>query len=309
MRKSIKIWFHTGATSSIREISINKFFFSVVVVFFLGILIGLGYTGYDYYHLKKSSFDNSFLKTKITSQNNEIQSQRRQIQNFAGEINVLKKQVENLCTFEDKVRLIADIQQTSDSGGLFGIGGIPANDLDEDMPLDEKHNHLMREMHEQVDQTNFAASKQTQDFEELIKLLEKKKNILACTPSIKPTDDGWITSRFGYRKSPFTGRKEFHSGLDISNKSGKKVIATANGKVSYTGRKHLIGNLLIIDHGYGKVTKYGHLKEILVKKGQKVKRGDNIGLVGNSGRSTGPHLHYEIQINGTPVNPLKYILN
>ncbi|MCK5695337.1 MAG: M23 family metallopeptidase, partial [Desulfobacula sp.] len=118
-----------------------------------------------------------------------------------------------------------------------------------------------------------------------------------------------ITSKFGYRTSPFTGRREFHSGLDISNKSGTKIIATANGRISYAARKMYIGNLVVIDHGHGRVTKFGHLKKILVKQGQRVKRGDVIALLGNTGRSTGPHVHYEVRINGTPVNPLKYILN
>ena len=87
------------------------------------------------------------------------------------------------------------------------------------------------------------------------------------------------------------------------------MVATANGRISYAATKTYIGKLVIIDHGHGRVTKYGHLKKILVKRGQRVKRGDVIALLGNTGRSTGPHVHYEVRINGTPVNPLKYILN
>jgi len=86
-------------------------------------------------------------------------------------------------------------------------------------------------------------------------------------------------------------------------------VATANGRVSYAGKKMLIGNLVTIDHGHGLVTKYGHLKKLLVKRGDKVKRGDVIGLMGNTGRSTGPHVHYEVRVNGLPVNPAHYILN
>jgi murein DD-endopeptidase MepM/ murein hydrolase activator NlpD len=163
-------------------------------------------------------------------------------------------------------------------------------------------------MHHQVDQTNLAAKTQALDFENLIRELETKRNLLASTPSIRPSD-GWITSRFGYRTSPFTGRREFHSGLDISNKTGVKIVATANGKIAYASRKMYIGNLIVIDHGYGRVTRYGHLDKIMVKPGQRVKRGDVIGLLGNTGRSTGPHVHYEVKINGVAVNPLKYILN
>ncbi|MCP3899372.1 MAG: peptidoglycan DD-metalloendopeptidase family protein [Desulfobacteraceae bacterium] len=307
MRKNFKIWFHIGSETDIKELNVPQYvaYLFFILVFF--IISGIFYTGFDYYQIKSSSFNNHFLTNKISDQKNEIQSQRKQIQNFAETITDLKKQVKDLCIFENRVRLIADIGESTDSG-LIGIGGIPNTDLDYNLEPDLKHNNLIREMHEQVNQTNLAVVKQTQDFEELIQELHKKKNILASTPSVKPVY-GWISSRFGYRKSPFTGLNEFHSGLDIANKKGTKIIATANGKVSYTGKKLLIGNLITIDHGHGIVTKYGHLQKSLVKFGQNIKRGDVIGLMGNSGRSTGPHVHYEVRINGTPVNPGKYILN
>ncbi len=308
MKKSIKIWFHSGSTSDIREFTFHKAVLGFVLLFFGVAVAGASFVGYDYYRIKIQSFNNITLNHTIDRQTNEIQSQRSQLQSFAQKIEVLKNQVGKLSKFEDKVKLIADIQQTSGSSGLIGIGGIPQNELDLDIPLEEKHNTLIREMHEQVDQTNHAAKIQALDFTTLIEKLEQKRNLLASTPSIRPVD-GWITSKFGYRKSPFTSRKEFHSGLDIANKSGTKLIATANGRVSYAAKKMYIGNLIIIDHGFGRVTKYGHLKKLFVKRGQKVKRGDVIGLLGNTGRSTGPHVHYEVRINGTPVNPLKYILN
>ncbi|MBW2654596.1 MAG: peptidoglycan DD-metalloendopeptidase family protein [Deltaproteobacteria bacterium] len=308
MKKRIEIWFHSGAASDIKGFSIRKTTLGFILLTVITAIGGASFIGYDYFRLKRISFNNTVLNQTLIKQNDEIKNQRSQIQSFAGELEILKNQVDTLSKFEDKVRLIADIKQTSDSSGLIGIGGIPSEELDPDIPLEQKHNNLIREMHQQVSQTNLAAQKQTLDFEHLIKLLEEKRNFLASTPSIKPID-GWISSRFGYRKSPFTGKKEFHSGLDISNKSGTKIVATANGRVSYAARKMYIGNMVMIDHGHGRVTKYGHMKKLLVKPGQKVKRGDVIGLVGNTGKSTGPHVHYEVRINGTPVNPLKYILN
>ncbi|MBA3012148.1 MAG: M23 family metallopeptidase [Proteobacteria bacterium] len=308
MRKRIKIWFHSSSGSNIREISIHKLFLVFLILFVVTAASGLGYLGYDYYRLKTLSFNTSTLTQTIGTQQNEIFSQRSQIQTFAQNIELLKKQVDNLSKLEGKVRLIADIKKVGNSSGFIGIGGLPENELDRDLPLEDRHNSLIREMHEQVNQTAIAAKQQILNFDDLIKQLEKKKNLLASTPSIKPTD-GWITSNFGYRKSPFTGAKSFHSGLDISNQVGTKIIATANGKISYAARKLYFGNLVIIDHGYGKVTKYGHLEKILVKPGQTIKRGDIIALLGNTGQSTGPHVHYEVRINGLPVNPLKYILN
>jgi len=308
MKKRIKIWFHSGSTSDIREFSIHKVVLGCTGLVLIALIAGASYIGYDYCRLKNTSFNNTVLNQAVNEQKNELKSQRSQIQSFADKIEFLKKQVGKLSKFEDKVRLIADIQQTSGSSGLIGIGGIPQEELDIDIPLEEKHNTLIREMHAQVGQINHAAKNQALNFTDLIEQLEKKRNLLASTPSIKPVN-GWITSKFGYRKSPFTGQKEFHSGLDIANKIGTKLIATANGKISYAAKKMYIGNLIIIDHGFGRVTKYGHLQKLLVKRGQKVKRGDVIGLMGNSGRSTGPHVHYEVRINGAPVNPLKYILN
>ena len=307
MKKNYKIWFHNGSETNIKELNVPQYiaYLSTIVVFFL--FSCFVYTGVDYYRLKSSSFNNKQLNKKFFDQKNEIKSQRKQIQNFAESITELKNQVKNLCIFENRVRLIADIGQSTDSG-LIGIGGIPNTDLDYNLEPELKHNNLIREMHEQVQQTNIAVIKQTLDFEELIKELHKKKNILASTPSVKPVH-GWISSKFGYRRSPFTGLKEFHSGLDIANKKGTEIIATADGRVSYAGKKLLIGNLVTIDHGHGVVTKFGHLEKILVNFGQNVKRGDVIALMGNTGRSTGPHVHYEVRMNGAPVNPAKYILN
>jgi murein DD-endopeptidase MepM/ murein hydrolase activator NlpD len=309
MRNRIKIWLHSGIASGIKEFSIHKNVLRFALFTVFSIIGVASLIGYDYFQLKKRSYNNIVLNQTLHQQQNEINNQRIQIQNFANEIKALTNKIDNLSKFEDKVRLIADINQTSDSSGLIGIGGIPNNDLDPDISLEKNHNTLMREMHQQINQLNVAAKMQTLDFDNLINQLEEKINRLASKPSIRPVKGGWITSKFGYRKSPFTGQKEFHSGMDISNKSGTKIVATANGRVSFAAKKAYMGNRIVIDHGNGMNTRYLHLKKILVKQGQKVKRGDVIALLGNTGQSTGPHVHYEIQLNGIPVNPLNYILN
>lgn len=109
--------------------------------------------------------------------------------------------------------------------------------------------------------------------------------------------------------SPFTGSREFHKGIDIANRQGTPIVATADGVVSFKGNKGLLGNVIMLDHGHGMMTRYGHTHEILVEIGDTVKRGDKIAVVGSTGRSTGPHLHYEVMLNGIRVNPEKYILN
>ena len=182
------------------------------------------------------------------------------------------------------------------------------DDLDSNLSLQQDHDRLIRQMHEQIGQVEQASSVQQNSLDSLLDSLKSKKNLLAATPSLRPTH-GWISSDFGYRISPFTGRKEFHKGLDIATRQRTPIIAPADGVVTYAAPKWLYGNLVTIDHGYGMVTRYGHCEKILKKRGERVKRGEVIALVGNTGRSTGPHLHYEIRLNGVPVNPVQYILD
>jgi hypothetical protein len=308
MKHRIKIWFHAGSNADIREVTLHKLLVIFFVIAGMGTAGVIGWMGYNYHTLLSFSVDTNAQQQTIQSQTNEIKTQRQQIQQFARTIEEMKNQVAALDKLTGQVRLIADINKPDNTSGFIGIGGLLKTSLDQDLPLDEKHSGLIREMHRQVDHIALAVKQQALDFNHLIKELEKKKNLLASTPSIRPVD-GWITSGFGYRESPFTGERIFHSGLDIANKTGTKVIASANGKIAYAARKLHFGNMVTIDHGFGRVTRYGHLDKILVKPGQLIKRGDVLGLLGNTGQSTGPHLHYEVRINGTPIDPLQYILN
>lgn len=137
--------------------------------------------------------------------------------------------------------------------------------------------------------------------------VDKRNQLAAATPSIWPTH-GWLTSTAGNRNDPFTGEKDFHPGLDISADKGDPVYATADGKVVNASPSGNYGNLVVLDHGYGLETRYGHLSAFKVKDGQAVKRGDLIGLVGSTGRATGAHLHYEVRANGRILNPLQLLL-
>ncbi|MEC8957123.1 MAG: M23 family metallopeptidase, partial [Nitrospinota bacterium] len=144
-------------------------------------------------------------------------------------------------------------------------------------------------------------------FQELDNFFKNQKSLLSSTPSIWPAR-GWVTSGFGFRKSPFTGLREKHEGWDIAARAGSKVRATADGEVVVEGREYGYGNMVEVDHGYGVMTRYGHNSKHLVKVGDRVKRGQVIALVGNTGRSTGPHVHYEVLLHGVPVSPKNYIL-
>lgn len=138
--------------------------------------------------------------------------------------------------------------------------------------------------------------------------LSDNLRLISSTPSIAPVR-GIYTSPFGYRRDPITGQRAYHSGVDISAPPGKPVKSTADGVVTKTAQYGNLGRAVYIAHGFGVTTVYGHLSRINVTPGQRVERGTIVGLVGNTGRATGYHLHYEVQVNGEPTNPLTYILD
>ncbi|HTL62147.1 MAG TPA: M23 family metallopeptidase [Nitrospira sp.] len=152
------------------------------------------------------------------------------------------------------------------------------------------------------------ADAQEQSLQELSVAAEQKSSRWAATPSIWPVK-GWVTSGFGPRVSPFTEKPAWHDGLDIGAAANAPVQAPAQGRVTSVGYDPKLGNVVKLDHGYGIETLYGHLAKALVKEGQRVKRGDVVGLVGSSGLATGPHLHYMVKVNGQTFDPTKYILD
>jgi murein DD-endopeptidase MepM/ murein hydrolase activator NlpD len=158
-----------------------------------------------------------------------------------------------------------------------------------------------------VDRLLRQAKLEKQSYVEIEAALQRSGERLAGTPTIWPTS-GHISRGYGTCTDPFTGLRRKHEGLDIVNRVGTPVVATAAGKVSKAGWQGGYGWMVVIDHGFGYQTAYGHLNSIGIKSGARVERGQKIGTLGNSGRSTGPHLHYEVRVNGQPVNPTKYIL-
>jgi murein DD-endopeptidase MepM/ murein hydrolase activator NlpD len=138
--------------------------------------------------------------------------------------------------------------------------------------------------------------------------VDRRNELAAATPSIWPAQ-GWLSSGVGMRQDPFTGEQDRHEGLDISADRGSPVFATANGTVTTAASYGAYGNLIILDHGYGLETRYGHLAAFRVKPGQEVRRGEQIGVVGSTGRATSPHLHYEVRVNGRILNPLPLLTN
>lgn len=160
---------------------------------------------------------------------------------------------------------------------------------------------------EELERISLRIEPTRSSLQDLLAGLEAKRERLASMPSIRPAE-GWVTSHYGMRRSPFTGRRQLHRGMDIAADYGTAIIAPARGRIAFVGRKGALGRTVVIDHGFGTRTTYGHTRESFVAPGDLVRRGMRIASVGNSGRSTGPHLHYGVSVEGEHVDPRDYIL-
>lgn len=225
------------------------------------------------------------------------------------DVEELKEKMAKLRQFDRKLRVIADLENIDEQFHSLGMGGpaLEGNEINPKFEIDPK-DELVSDLQNEMDALGEQMGLQEDSFLQLIEFLEDKKALLRSTPSVRPTR-GFVSSGFGYRKSPFTGGSQYHEGIDIATRPGTPVVAPADGIVILSGKEAGFGNVIEIDHGNGFITRFAHNSTNFVKKGDRVRRGQVIGTVGNSGRSTGPHLHYEVLLNNVAVNPLKYILD
>jgi len=260
----------------------------------------------DYARIKTTDMEYGSMKTANSEQ-------KLALQGFASKIKELEGQLAKLSLFDKKIRIIANLEKEPRPAGhsdnqLLGMGGDSVVEEEMFTRPGAKVGELVDKMRSDLMNLEHMASTQEESFTELKDYLARRSVMLASTPSILPAK-GWVTSNFGSRVSPFTGTPQHHTGMDIANRIGTPVAASADGIVVQAGKNTSLGNFVAISHGYGVKTTYGHLSETLVNAGQKVKRGTQIGLMGNTGRSTGPHLHYAVSVNGLNVNPEKYIID
>ena len=234
--------------------------------------------------------------------------QKRDIQRFALRIDEFQNQLARLEKFDKKLRIITALDTVAETTDKFGVGGPNESQLNAFRDGSEQYTaSALQQLNEDLNHFAEKARKQEISLHELDAFFKDQSSLLTSTPSIWPTK-GWVTSGFGYRTSPFTNLRELHEGIDIATHTNALILAPANGVVVESTRDAGYGNLLEIDHGYGVITRYGHNSINLVKRGDRVKRGQPLAKVGSTGRSTGPHLHYEVMLNGVPVNPFRYIL-
>ena len=210
----------------------------------------------------------------------------------------LKDQVTDFENKAYKFALMAGLEDFP--GARRGAGGSELSGLPNGAP---SVNYLRQELNQLRERTQALQGSYTM----LEKVYQDQSLLLASTPSILPVK-GILGHGFGWRRDPFTGQREFHKGIDISAPTGRDVAAPADGIVIKATREAGYGKVIYLSHGSGITTRYGHLSEWNVKLGQKVKRGNTIGFVGSSGRSTGPHLHYEVLVHNQKVDPINYIL-
>ena len=299
--KKLTILFLPDGSSPTRQLKIPKAAFMFFCILLLALGVGLAYLIQDYWNIKKQM-------PSLTGLDEENKAKNVQLVSLAQRINRISEDMVESKAFVNQLRVMVNLEPSEDNTQFLGIGGSDSALLDPNSIREQGHRKLVRKMHQSLDNLDAEISIQAKDLSELSRYLKNQKSMLTCTPSVWPAK-GWVSSRFGYRTSPFTNKKEFHRGLDICTRMGSPIIAPADGVVTSAGKDYGYGNILTLSHNHGLKTRYAHLKKFLVKKGQSVKRGDKIGLVGLTGRTTGPHLHYEVHLNGVPVDPLRYILN
>jgi murein DD-endopeptidase MepM/ murein hydrolase activator NlpD len=244
----------------------------------------------------------SFL---ISSRENEaLKQENRQLRSHISEMETrmagVSQQLSVLGETDKLLRLMADLPPLDEDVKKVGIGGGPA-----DSPVDANVQGLSASIWS-LDKIEREMDLQRASFEEVHHKLTVNAELLSHTPTLRPITGGYISSGFGVRRDPFTKRVESHAGLDMCQVRGTPVEAAAEGQVIYAGHYYSYGKFVVIDHGYGYTTAYGHLNAYTVRQGQYVTKGQVIGEVGSTGRSTAPHLHYEVRVNGRPVDPTDY---
>ncbi len=287
---------------SVKKFLATPFHFRLTGIFSAIFLCFFGYCVFDYLSIKLEQMELENLRQMASTQQEQIDTLQEKISFF-------ERKLADLRQVDEKIRNMAS-ELTGKRGKaaakdkiapreqLRGIGG--------PMAADEVGPDKLANLNHHMDRLLQDASTRERSLAELQEYLRAQRSLAAVTPSIWPVT-GWVTSEFGRRTNPFGGRGEFHTALDIATKLGAPIQVPADGIVSNVEKRPDMGLMIQIEHGRGIQTLYAHLFRAAVSKGQVVKRGEVLGYVGNSGRSTGAHLHYSVSLNGVYVNPRKYL--
>jgi hypothetical protein len=280
------------STSKTLEIPTRICYYLVLAV---GLLVIFGINGSD-----------------AVSRNIILHKKVRLLESSVAHFRTIEKRVENMCAEERIISNFVGYEPGSELSERMGKGGTPsARKSVSDAANDNLNAALIIAEMDREKPLHLRVSDLQDNLRGLTTYIASKNKKLNFLPSIMPVKSSelWITSNFGWRRSPFTGMRELHNGLDISGKRGAPIVATADGIVESAEFDRYLGNLVTIRHEGRFRTSYGHMLNIAVKPGQKVSRGQKLGLMGSTGLSTGYHVHYIVNDNGRDVNPYDYILN
>jgi murein DD-endopeptidase MepM/ murein hydrolase activator NlpD len=256
-------------------------------------------SGGHYLTLLGASTENAVLK----EENNQLRAQVLLVQEKVAHISATLDRVER---FDAKLRTAVTSLQDPERNLAIGPVGTAEPEATPAGPAPASEQNVAG-LSGRLGSLETEASRQEQSLRELQEYFDDQRSLLASTPSLWPSR-GWVTSDFGTRLDPYSAERKMHEGLDIATPHGQPVVTPSDGVVVFNGVEGGYGKVLVLDHGYGVKTRYGHLSEVFVRLGDRVKRGDKVASVGNTGKSTGPHLHYEVRVNGIPENPRKFIL-
>ncbi len=297
-RRNYSIIIVSDATSSSKEITISSKFIRKSLLAVSILLLVFGFMIFDYMTLHVD-------KQKMRRLERENQTNNQKIQELNATVNELSANLKKMEEVRNRILVAAglDSPHALEEVGSGGPGSIPDTGITRQKPNVRRERLLTP-----ADELLNASRKDLEGLENVASSLDQQKIRWACSPTIWPTD-GYISTDFGMRINPFTGKREMHAAIDISTQLGRKIVAPADGLVVVVDKYENYGNIIIIDHGFGYSTRYGHLSNVNVREGQRVKRYDVIGFVGNTGRSTGPHVHYEVRLNDKPVNPRDLVLD
>jgi murein DD-endopeptidase MepM/ murein hydrolase activator NlpD len=300
IRKKYTVFIFPQGTKSVRKLTVPRLVPLMAGIVFMALVFLLLAGGYTYRDYASRTAEMERLRGKVVKQNVEIYALAEKAQR-------LQTQMALLTIQSKKLRARAQGGSEPIRPHQPALGGWDSVESADDI-ADPRTNPetFIRTLHANLDALIAQASYLEQSQQSLDTVFEDERSILVSTPGWLPCV-GPITSGFGYRDHPLTGLKEFHSGLDISGPSGTPIAATADGLVVKISREAGYGLLVVVNHGYGLMTRYGHLSGSLVQPGQRVRRGQIIATMGSSGRTTGSHLHYEVFVNGVPVNPIRFL--
>ncbi len=288
--------FREGGEGKSRKFRVRFWLIWIIVLIVCGFMVGNVF-------LLKEFYTNRDLQSQIQDMQSVIDEQNAQYISILGKIRHISQDLLRVERFDAKIRHMLDLNSK------LGTVEKSRNDqyLSSALPL-HRPNLMARRMQRFLQLLAEDIQLEEVNQQELLQALRIAKDKLSTSPSIWPLR-GRINSHFGYRIAPFGRGRRFHKGIDIKGKVGQPIVASAMGTVTQAGFDGAYGIVVTIEHGGGFMTKYAHMQAATVKVGQKVKRGDVIGRVGMTGRTTGPHLHYEVRVGGVPANPMKYMLD